>query len=138
MVTAVVVGSGPNGLAAARTLLHAGAALSVLQAAERPGGGLRSAEVPVPGVVHDLCSAVHPMAQASPFFSALNMERHGLRWRHAEIELAHPLANGREAFLWRDLGHTADSLGTDGLAWRLLLEPNVQAAPEVFDTIMNP
>ena len=138
MVTAVVVGSGPNGLAAAITLAHAGVDVTVLDAADRPGGGMRSAEVTVPGLVHDLCSAVHPMAQASPFFNALNLERHGLRWKHAEIELAHPLANGSAAFLWRDLERTVDSLGTDGLAWRLLLEPNVQAASEVFTTIMNP
>src|SRR5699024_10104946 len=117
---------------------HAGVDVTVLDAADRPGGGMRSAEVTVPGVVHDLCSAFHPMAQASPFFSALDLERHGLRWKHAEIELAHPLANGRAAFLWRDMERTADAMGTDGLAWRLLLEPNVQTAPEVFDTIMNP
>lgn len=138
MVSAVVVGSGPNGLAAAITLARAGVDVTVTESAERPGGGMRSAELTVPGLVHDLCSAFHPLAQVSPFFRWLGLERHGLRWKWADIELAHPLPGGRSALLWQDIDATAAGLGADGDRWRRLLAPYVDAADEVFETVLHP
>lgn len=118
MQRAVVVGSGPNGLAGAITLARAGLAVRVYEAADRPGGGARSSEATLPGLVHDDASAAHPLAVVSPFFRDLDLGRHGLRFVSAEIELAHPLPGGRAALLWRDLDRTVDHLGTDGARWR--------------------
>jgi phytoene dehydrogenase-like protein len=94
---AVVVGSGPNGLAAAITLARAGCSVLVLEANATLGGGARSAELTLPGFVHDVCSAVHPLALASPFFGSLSLERFGLKWIQPRIPLAHPLDRGRAA-----------------------------------------
>lgn len=118
MSEAVVVGSGPNGLAAALTLVEAGLSVRVLEARSTPGGGTRSSELTLPGLIHDECSGFHPMGVASPFFQGQNLEPYGLRWRWPEIELAHPLDGGRAALLWRDVDRTADGLGPDGDAWR--------------------
>jgi phytoene dehydrogenase-like protein len=115
-----VVGSGPNGLSCAVALARAGLQVRVLEAAETIGGGTRSGELTVPGVVHDLCSATHPMAAASPFLRSLGLERHGLEWRWPEIDLAHPLDDGSAAVLVRSLERTAAGLGADGRAWRRL------------------
>ena len=98
---AVVVGSGPNGLAAAVSLAQRGLAVLVLEAADTVGGGTRSAELTLPGFVHDVCSAVHPMAVASPFFKTLPLEQHGLEWVHPAVPLAHPLDDGTAAVLDR-------------------------------------
>lgn len=117
MSNAVVVGSGPNGLAAAITLAEGGLDVRVLEAADRPGGGVRSSTEILPGLVVDECSGFHPMGAGSPFFASQHLERHGLRWRWPEIQLAHPLDDGRAAFLWRDAERTADGLGVDGAAW---------------------
>ena len=108
---AVVVGSGPNGLAAAITLARSGCSVLVLEANSTIGGGARSAELTLPGFVHDICSAVHPLAAGSPFFKTLPLERFGLSWIQPEIPLAHPLDDGTAACLHRDLDLTADSLG---------------------------
>ncbi|MBX3313178.1 MAG: NAD(P)/FAD-dependent oxidoreductase [Actinobacteria bacterium] len=118
MSNAVVVGSGPNGLAAAITLAEAGLDVRVLEAADRPGGGVRSSTDVLPGLVVDECSGFHPMGAASPFFASQHLDRHGLRWRWPEIEVAHPLDDGRAALLWRDPARTADGLGVDGAAWQ--------------------
>jgi phytoene dehydrogenase-like protein len=118
--TATVVGSGPNGLACAVALARAGVEVTVLEAAETIGGGTRSAELTVPGVVHDVCSAVHPMAAASPFFRSLGLEAHGLEWRWPEVALAHPLDGGGGAALHHSLEETAAGLGADGAAWARL------------------
>src|ERR1700740_3280054 len=100
---AVVVGSGPNGLAAAITLARAGCSVLVLEANSIIGGGARSAELTLPGFVHDVCSAVHPLGVGSPFFNMLPLERFGLTWIQPEIPLAHPLDDGTAACLHRDI-----------------------------------
>ncbi|MDQ3936030.1 MAG: FAD-dependent oxidoreductase, partial [Actinomycetota bacterium] len=91
MSEAIVVGAGPNGLACAVALARAGVRVTVLEASDTVGGGARSGELTVPGLVHDHCSAVHPMAVGSPFLRSLELERHGLEWRWPEVDCAHPL-----------------------------------------------
>ena len=120
---AVVVGSGPNGLAAAITLARTGLSVLVLEANSTIGGGARSAELTLPGFVHDICSAVHPLAAGSPFFKTLPLERFGLSWIEPEIPLAHPLDNETAACLHRDVDVTAHSLGEDGPAYRNMMKP---------------
>jgi phytoene dehydrogenase-like protein len=128
---AVVVGSGPNGLAAAVTLASAGLGVLVLEAADVIGGGTRTAELTVPGLRHDVCSAVHPFGVVSPYLSSLPLDRHGLEWRWPEVDLAHPLDGGRAGVLVRSLDDTADGLGADGPTWRRTFQPLV----ERFDAI---
>ena len=120
MSTATVVGSGPNGLACAVALARAGVGVTVLEAAETVGGGTRSAELTLPGLIHDVCSAGHPTAASSPFFRSLGLEEHGLEWRWPEVDLAHPLDDGSAATMVRSLEQTAAGLGADGVAWRRL------------------
>lgn len=121
--TAAVVGSGPNGLTAAAVLARAGLQVTVLEAASEIGGGTRSAELTVPGLLHDVCSAVHPMAAASPAFAALDLSAHGLTWDFPEVDAAHPFDDGSAAVLSRDLDRTAASLGADGERWRATFAP---------------
>jgi phytoene dehydrogenase-like protein len=118
MLDAVVVGAGPNGLTAAGTLAAAGKRVLVLEAAESIGGGARTAELTVPGVRHDVCSAVHPLGLGSPAFAGLPLGDHGLEWAHPAVPLAHPLDGGEAALVSRDLEETCDRLGPDGSAWR--------------------
>jgi phytoene dehydrogenase-like protein len=122
---AVVVGAGPNGLAAALTLAREGARVTVLEAADEPGGGTRTYEDPeVPGLLHDHCAAVHPFGAASPFLRSLPLERYGLTWKHAEIAVAHPLDDGTAGVVHRDLDDTVAALGADGPRWaRLFRHP---------------
>ncbi len=120
---AVVVGAGPNGLAAAVALAMAGRSVAVFEAHETVGGGTRSAEVTLPGFVSDICSAVHPLGIGSPFFRSLPLERFGLEWIHPAAPMAHPLPDGSTALLERSIEATAASLGADGPAWRRLMEP---------------
>src|SRR5205809_4691489 len=120
---AVIVGSGPNGLAAAIALARAGCSVLVCEANATIGGGTRSAELTRPGFLHDVCSAVHPLAAGSPFFKALPLERFGLEWIQPEIPLAHPLDDGSAACLYRDLALTAKELGSDSRAYRGLMKP---------------
>src|SRR3989440_5609769 len=110
---AVVIGSGPNGLAAAITLARAGLSVLVLEANSTIGGGARSAELTLPGFVHDLCSAIHPLAVGSPFFKTLPLERFGLDWIQPDIALAHPLDDGSAACLQRDVDLTCGSVGAE-------------------------
>ncbi|PYJ04352.1 MAG: FAD-dependent oxidoreductase [Verrucomicrobia bacterium] len=119
---AVVVGSGPNGLAAAITLARAGCSVLVCEANTTIGGGARSAELTLSGFVHDVCSAVHPLAAGSPFFKTLPLERFGLEWIQPEIPLAHPLDDGSAACLHRDVDFTAEQLPGDSRAYRRLMK----------------
>jgi phytoene dehydrogenase-like protein len=138
---AVVVGSGPNGLAAAITLARAGLSVSVLEANSTIGGSARSTELTLPGFVHDVCSAVHPLAAASPFFKTLSLERFGLNWIQPEIPLAHPLDTGVAACLHRDVDVTANSLGQDTKSYRRVFQPFVRhwesLAPEFLRPMLH-
>jgi phytoene dehydrogenase-like protein len=120
---AIIVGSGPNGLAAAITLARAGCSVLVYESNATIGGGARSAELTLPGFLHDVCSAVHPLAAGSPFFKTLPLERFGLQWVQPEIPLAHPLDDGSAACLYKDVDLTAEQLGDDSHAYRLLMKP---------------
>jgi phytoene dehydrogenase-like protein len=113
----VVVGAGPNGLAAALTCAKAGRSVLVLEGADTIGGGCRTAELTLPGFAHDVCSAIHPLAAVSPFFAGAGLERHGLELLHAEVALAHPLDGGRAGVLRRSVSDTVAGLGIDGRAW---------------------
>ncbi len=135
---AVVVGAGPNGLAAAITLAQAGYSVRVLEANSTIGGAARSAELTLPGFVHDLGSAIHPLAFGSPFFRVLPLERHGLEWIQSPIALAHPLENGAAACLRRDLEEPNDSLGKDARAWRRLLQPFVRDWEKLSAEFLQP
>jgi phytoene dehydrogenase-like protein len=135
---AIVVGSGPNGLAAAITLAQAGRSVLVLEAAEAIGGGTRTAELTLPGYRHDVCSAIHALALASPFLRALPLARHGLSFAHPEIPLAHPFDDGSAATLHRSLAETADGLGSDGPAYRRLMEPLAGAWEPLVDDLLAP
>jgi phytoene dehydrogenase-like protein len=118
---AVVVGAGPNGLAAALTLAREGFRVTVLEAADEPGGGTRSVPDPdLEGLVHDHCSAVHPFGVGSPFLRRLPLERHGLEWCHPPVAVAHPLGDGTAGAAHRDLDTTVAGLGEDGAAWARL------------------
>src|SRR5438105_345222 len=134
---AVVIGSGPNGLAAAITLARAGLSVLVLEANATIGGGARSSsELTLPGFVHDLCSAIHPLALASPFFRELPLGGFGLEWIHPEIPLAHPLDGGDAACLHRDVNATADSLGEN--SYRKLMQPLVRDWEKLPNEFLQP
>src|SRR6478672_2865796 len=120
---AIVVGSGPNGLAAAITLARAGCSVVVYEANATIGGGARSADLTLPGFLHDVCSAVHPLAAGSPFFKTLQLDRFGLEWIQPEIPLAHPLDDGSAACLSKDIDVTAEQLQDDSGAYRRLMKP---------------
>ncbi|HYJ21940.1 MAG TPA: NAD(P)/FAD-dependent oxidoreductase [Solirubrobacterales bacterium] len=138
MSTATVVGSGPNGLACAVALAQAGVEVTVLEAEATIGGGTRSAELTLPGVLHDVCSAGQPMAAASPFFRSLELEKHGLEWRWAEVDLAHPFDDGSAATMVRSIEQTAAGLGEDGPAWRQLFESPAAHFDEVNEDGLRP
>ncbi len=135
---AVVVGSGPNGLAAAVTLARAGRSVVVIEAEETVGGGARSAELTLPGFVHDLGSAIHPLALASPFFRALPLEEHGLEWVHPPAPLAHPFDDGTAAALERSTAATAGRLGPDAAAYRRLMDPAVADWETLMEAVLGP
>jgi phytoene dehydrogenase-like protein len=136
---AVVVGAGPNGLAAALTLAREGARVTVLEAADEPGGGTRTYEDPeVPGLLHDHCAAVHPLGAASPFFRSLPLARYGLVWRHPEVAVAHPFDDGSVAVVHRDLDRTVAGLGEDGGAWDRLFRHPTQHFDALAHDLLGP
>lgn len=138
MTTAVVVGSGPNGLAAAVFLAREGVDVTVLEAADTIGGGTRTSEL-TPGLLHDHCSATHPMAVASPFLRDLDLGRHGLTWCLPEIDCAHPLDSGEAGVLHRSVRETADGLGgVDGRRWQRLFGPLADGFDALAEDLMLP
>jgi len=132
-----VVGSGPNGLAAAVTLAAAGLSVEVFEAQPTAGGGCRTLELTLPGHRHDICAGAHPMAVASPFFRAFDLPAHGVELLRPEASYAHPLDGGRAGVAWRDLERTAAGLGTDGKAWRSLFGPLVRQWEGVVGLAMS-
>jgi phytoene dehydrogenase-like protein len=138
MSTAIVVGSGPNGLAGAAALALAGVEVTVLEAADSIGGGTRSGELTLPGLLHDHCSGFHPLGAGSPFFRQIDLAAHGVRWRRADIDLAHPLDGGDAAVLTRSVEETAAGLGPDGRAWRRLFGPLAGSFDELAEAVLGP
>jgi phytoene dehydrogenase-like protein len=135
---AIVVGSGPNGLAAAITLARAGCSVLVCEANATIGGGARSTELTLPGFVHDVCSAVHPLAAGSPFFKTLPLERFGLEWIQPDIPLAHPLDANAAACLHRDVNFTAEELCGDSSAYRRLIKPLARDWEKLANEFLKP
>jgi phytoene dehydrogenase-like protein len=135
---AAVIGSGPNGLAAAITLARAGHSVIVYEGADQIGGGCRSKELTLPGFVHDVCSAIHPYGVASPFFQTLPLERFGVEWIHSPAPLAHPLPDGRVAVLERSLDDMDSTLGPDAAAWHQLFKPMIEHWDAIADGALGP
>lgn len=135
---AIVVGSGPNGLLAAITLARAGLQVTVYEAASQVGGGLRSEPLTLDGFLHDVCSAVHPLALASPAFADLDLEARGVRWCMPEVALAHPLDGGIAARVVGSVDETADGLGADRAAYRKLMAPLVGHGDVIVDGMLSP
>ena len=138
MYDAVVVGSGPNGLGAAVELARNGRSVAVLEAEDTIGGGTRSAELTLPGFVHDVGSAIHPLGYASPFFSTLPLEEHGLEWVHPPAPLAHPFDDGTAAMLERSVEETGNTLGADAAAYRSLMKPIVRDFDLIIGSLLGP
>jgi len=135
---AVVIGSGPNGLAAAITLARAGRSVLVLEAAPTLGGGARSAEVTLPGFIHDICSAIHPLGVLSPFFLSLPLKEHGLEWIFSPAEAAHPFDDGTAAVLYRSVHQTAAGLGPDAETYEKRIGPLAESARVLFEAVLGP
>ena len=138
MSSAIVVGSGPNGLAAAARLARAGLDVTVLEASDTIGGGTRSSEMIVAGLVHDHCSAVHPLAAGSPFLAGLNLASRGLTWLQPEVDCAHPLDDGSAGVIYRSIDRTAEVLGRDGQRWRRVFEPMAAHFDALFADASQP
>ena len=134
---AVVVGSGPNGLAAAVELARNGRSVAVVEAESTIGGGARSAETTLPGFVHDLGSAIHPFGYAAPFFRSLPLEDHGLEWIHPPAPLAHPFDDGTAAMLERSTQDTGTTLEPDAEAYRRMMDPLAEDARTIVDALTN-
>ena len=133
---AIVVGAGPNGLVAGVVLARAGWSVLVVEAEAEPGGGCRSADLTLPGCVHDICAAVHPMGVISPALREIGLEQQGVRWAAAELPLAHPLPNGAVAVLRRSVAEMTAGLGDDGEAWRRLMAP--LAREDFVQSLLHP
>jgi phytoene dehydrogenase-like protein len=135
---AIIVGSGPNGLAAAIELARAGLAVLVVEAASEIGGGARSAALTLPGFVHDVCSAVHPLAKASPFFRSLPLAEHGLMWIDPPAALAHPFDDGTAVLVSRSVAATCATLGPGGASYARLMHPLVRSWPALEASLLGP
>jgi phytoene dehydrogenase-like protein len=138
MPTAIVVGSGPNGLASAVALARVGVSVTVLEAEATIGGGTRTTELTLPGLLHDHCSAVHPMAVGSPFLQSLDLGQHGLEWCWPEVDLAHPLDDGSAGVMLQSIDDTAAGLGRDGRAWKRLFGPSARAFDALNEDLVGP
>src|SRR6478609_9951283 len=134
----VIVGAGPNGLTAAAVLSMAGLSVAVLEKDATIGGGCRSEALTLPGFVHDVCSAIHPMGVVSPIFRRLPLREHGLEWVASRVPLAHPFEDGTAAILTRELSGTAAALAGDGPAWERLFRPFVDHYQTLFSEILRP
>jgi phytoene dehydrogenase-like protein len=135
---AIVVGSGPNGLAAAIVIAETGRKVLVFEAEPTIGGGVRSAELTLPGVTHDVCSAVHPFARVSPAFRSWPLERYGLEWIEPPVMFAHPFEDRDARLVFRSIEQTADGLGADGDAYRTVIGGVVRAWPSIDDAVLGP
>ncbi len=135
---AVVVGAGPNGLAAAITLARAGAKVLVVEARETIGGGTRTAELTLPGFRHDICAAMHPLGKASPFFRSLPLDQFGLEWVSAPASVAHPLDGGRSVLFGPSAEATARSLGRDGAAYRRVIGALARDWKGIIESLLGP
>jgi phytoene dehydrogenase-like protein len=134
----VVIGSGPNGLAAAITVARTGRSVTVHEAEETVGGGARSAELTLPGFIHDVCSSVHPMAAASRFFNSIPLQDWGLQWVHPEAPLAHPFGDGTAILVHRSLAQTSAQFGVDERAVRAIFQPLVESWEQLSSDILRP
>ena len=136
---AVIVGSGPNGLAAALTLAAAGVSVTVLEAEDELGGGARSAELTRPGLIHDVCSAAHPLAVDTPFSRQFDLAAHGLTWRWPAVQYAHPLDGGRGAAAYRSVSETAAGLiGVDRRRWQAIFGPLAERFDDITSDFLKP
>ena len=135
---AIVVGSGPNGLAAAITIQQSGLSVLVIEAKDTIGGGLRSAELTLPNFVHDICSAIHPLAAGSPFFKILPLNQHGLKFIQPTIHAAHPFDDGTAAALYSSVEETANRLHEDEISYIKLIQPLVSNWPQIVDDALGP
>lgn len=138
MSTAVVVGAGPNGLAAAITLAAKGVDVTVLEAADRIGGGVRSSEAIIPGLLFDHCAAIHVMPAGSKFITELGLDRYGLQWKWTDIDCVHPLDDGTAGALYRSVQTTAAGLGTDGARWESVFGRPSRGFDKLSEDIMGP
>jgi len=135
---AVVVGSGPNGLAGAITLARAGCKVLVIEAKNTIGGGMRTEELTLSGFRHDICSSIHPLAVGSPFFRTLPLDRYDLQWIYPDVELAHPLDDGSAVIIERSIEATAAALGADAGAYRRVMTPLVENYEQVLQDFLAP
>jgi phytoene dehydrogenase-like protein len=135
---AIVVGAGPNGLAAAIVLARSGLRVLVREASDTPGGGARTEPLTLPGFAHDVCSAVHPLGIASPFFRRLPLHRYGLEWVHPRAPVAHPMDDGTAVLLERSLGRMDRHLGPDARAWQRLMAPFVSRWQDTMQDALGP
>lgn len=138
MKSAIVVGTGPNGLAAALHLVRQGVDVHVIEASDEIGGGARSAELTEPGLIHDTCSAFHPMGVGSHFWKEVGLTDHGLRWLWPEVDCAHPLDDGPAGLLHRSITTTADGLGRDGKAWKALFSGLSRNFEDLAEDFLQP
>lgn len=135
---AIVVGSGPNGLAAGITLAQNGRSVLLLEAKSTIGGGMRTLELTLPNFKHDICSAIHPLGVGSPFFSQLDLKQYGLEWIFPDVQLAHPFDDGSAAGMFVSVEETAESLGADGKAYQRLMTPIVNDWPKIAHEFLGP